>query len=343
MGDRVRVEMSIDADYDLPADAKAVVVAPSMVSDRYVQFTPVYNGGADAGRRRRLPLDRTAVPVELDADLRRARRAPTALGPNGANKDGALSDLLEVGAANLDGNGEALNRTLTGFSQAVRDARGEPRRPVRHRRQPADFTTTIATSDARCGFNRDLAGSPTSSPASARTSPRRRAAVASALGEVATFVRDNTDALTTNVNRLAEVTGVLVKQRGAGGVPRRRADRAGQPGARLQPRLRHARHPGQRPRATGRRGRRLRPLAQAGRLDLAAACPTRSPPDALQLPDRREICARLLPATPTPTARPRPERLGIARLEEPRQALSAASPGRWPATAPLPGLPAVTP
>ena len=43
----------------------------------------------------------------------------TALGPNGANADGALSDLVDVGAANLEGNGEALNRTLTGFSQAV--------------------------------------------------------------------------------------------------------------------------------------------------------------------------------------------------------------------------------
>ena len=42
-----------------------------------------------------------------------------ALGPNGANENGALSDLIDTGAANLDGNGEALNRTITGFSQAV--------------------------------------------------------------------------------------------------------------------------------------------------------------------------------------------------------------------------------
>ncbi len=36
-GDSVRVEMEYDAKYDLPADAKAVVVAPSIVSDRYVE------------------------------------------------------------------------------------------------------------------------------------------------------------------------------------------------------------------------------------------------------------------------------------------------------------------
>ena len=44
-GGRVRVEMEIQDDYDVPADAIAVVLAPSLVSDRYVQFAPVYDGG----------------------------------------------------------------------------------------------------------------------------------------------------------------------------------------------------------------------------------------------------------------------------------------------------------
>ena len=46
LGDRVRVQMLIDDDYDIPADADAVVLAPSLVSDRYVQFAPLYDGGA---------------------------------------------------------------------------------------------------------------------------------------------------------------------------------------------------------------------------------------------------------------------------------------------------------
>ena len=45
LGDKVRVQMLIDDDYDIPADAEAIVLAPSLVSDRYVQFTPVYDGG----------------------------------------------------------------------------------------------------------------------------------------------------------------------------------------------------------------------------------------------------------------------------------------------------------
>ena len=42
-----------------------------------------------------------------------------ALGPvEGANKNGALSDLLKVGADNLRGNGEKLNATLTGLGDS---------------------------------------------------------------------------------------------------------------------------------------------------------------------------------------------------------------------------------
>jgi len=119
IGDQVRVDMVIDDDYDVPADAQAVVLAPSLVSDRYVQFSPAYAGGPTLEDGDEIPLERTATPVELDQVYGALDELSAALGPDGANQNGALSDLVDVGAANLDGNGEALNRTLTGFSQAV--------------------------------------------------------------------------------------------------------------------------------------------------------------------------------------------------------------------------------
>ena len=62
-GDDVRVEMEYDAKYEIPAEAKALVVAPSIVSDRYVQLTPVYTGGEVMASGAVLDKDRTAVPV----------------------------------------------------------------------------------------------------------------------------------------------------------------------------------------------------------------------------------------------------------------------------------------
>ena len=45
-GNSVRVEMVYDEEYKLPADAKAAVVTPTLVADRYVQVFPAYGKGA---------------------------------------------------------------------------------------------------------------------------------------------------------------------------------------------------------------------------------------------------------------------------------------------------------
>jgi virulence factor Mce-like protein len=214
LGDRVRVEMSIDEDYDIPADADAIVLAPSLVSDRYVQFAPVYDGGPTMEDGDEVPLDRTAIPVELDAVYGALDELSDALGPNGANADGALSDLVDVGAANLEGNGEALNRTLTGFSQAVETLAENRDDLFSSVENLQTFTTALATIDAQVGqFNENMAAV---SELLADEREDLQAAIAllsDALGDVAGFVQDNTTLLTTNVDRLADVTLVLVQQR----------------------------------------------------------------------------------------------------------------------------------
>src|SRR5690348_1920181 len=45
LGTRVRVQISYDGKYKLPADVKAVLVPPSVVSDRFIQLAPAYTGG----------------------------------------------------------------------------------------------------------------------------------------------------------------------------------------------------------------------------------------------------------------------------------------------------------
>src|SRR5687767_8628504 len=44
-GTDVVVTMSYDAKTKVPADAEAVIIAPSLVGDRFIQLTPVYEGG----------------------------------------------------------------------------------------------------------------------------------------------------------------------------------------------------------------------------------------------------------------------------------------------------------
>ena len=75
-----------DSKYKVPADAKAVVISPSIVGDRFIQLTPAYDGGQALPDNARLGLDRTATPLELDQIFGSINDLTKALGPEGANK-----------------------------------------------------------------------------------------------------------------------------------------------------------------------------------------------------------------------------------------------------------------
>lgn len=217
-GDRVKIDMSYDASYKIPADAKAVILAPSIVSDRYVQLTPVYSSGPTLQDGADLTLEskRTAVPVELDEIYRNIDTLNQALGPKGANKKGALSDLLHVSAQNLRGNGQALHETLTGLSRAVQTLSNSRSDLFTTIANLQAFTTTIAQNDSIVQqFDDDLAvvadqlnGERTDLATAIKT-------LASALGEVASFVKENASNLTANIANLKTVTQVLVKEKAA--------------------------------------------------------------------------------------------------------------------------------
>ncbi|MCU1693278.1 MAG: hypothetical protein JWM64_2369 [Frankiales bacterium] len=215
-GRSVRIDMTYDSQYRVPAEAKAVLIAPSIVSDRYVQLTPVYESGPLLADGADIPLEDTAVPVELDQIYSSLDKLNIALGPKGANKGGALSDLLKVGRENLEGNGDLLGSTLTDLSTAVgtlSDQRGDLFDTVRNLQ---DFTTTLARSDNTVRqFNGDLADVAAQLEGEKESLALAVKQLGVALSEVATFVRDNKKDLTANVKDLASVTRVLVTQKTA--------------------------------------------------------------------------------------------------------------------------------
>ena len=214
LGDRVRVEMTLDDEYDIPAEADAVVLAPSLVSDRYVQFSPPYDGGPTLEDGDEVPMERTGIPVELDAVYDALDELSAALGPDGANANGALSDLIDTGAANLEGNGEALNRTLTGFSQAVETLADNREDLFGSFENLQVFTSALASIDAQVGqFNDNMAATMEILAGEREDLQAAIALLDDALRDVAGFVRDNSALLTANVDRLADITLVLVQQR----------------------------------------------------------------------------------------------------------------------------------
>src|SRR5689334_2650960 len=118
-GDSVRVEMHYDSDYRLPSGAKAMILTPTLVADRFVQISPAYTKGAVMQDGADIPLDRTGSPVELDRIYQSLAKLSDALGPNGANKTGALDDLIHAGATALSGQGALANQTINNLADAT--------------------------------------------------------------------------------------------------------------------------------------------------------------------------------------------------------------------------------
>jgi phospholipid/cholesterol/gamma-HCH transport system substrate-binding protein len=215
-GDRVRVEMSVDDGIEVPANAQAVVVAPSLVSDRYVQLTPAYESGPLMKSGTVIPLDRTATPVELDDLTNSVNDLATALGPGGANKDGALSNVLDTAAANLAGNGELFNQTMRQLSDAsavLADSRGDLFTTVDNLNT---FTTALAQSDAQVrDFNDKLADVSGYLADDRDDLGLALSSLGTSLTDVQAFIANNKDLISSNVDKLTGITQALVDQRAA--------------------------------------------------------------------------------------------------------------------------------
>ena len=215
-GSTVTIKMEYDSKYKLPSNAAALVVSSSLVSERYIQLAPTYTGGPVLADNGDIPENRTAAPAELDQIYSALNQLSVALGPNGANKNGALSDLLKVAAANLGGNGQALGQSITNLSAAARtlaDGREDLFGTVANLQT---FTKALAQSDKSVrSFNDQLAvvsqqlADERQSLADALTN------LTAALKSVAGFVKDNQAVFHDDVHKLVLVTNVLQKRQGA--------------------------------------------------------------------------------------------------------------------------------
>jgi virulence factor Mce-like protein len=213
-GTRVRVELALDDGVRVPKSARALVVAPSIVADRYVQLTPAYRTGPALADGAVLPASRNRTPVEIDQLYASITELSKALGPDGANSSGALSDLLRTGAANLDGNGEAIGEGIEEFGKAAKTLDGSSDDLFATLSSLQTFTTMLAEkdTDVRTAQERldtvvgyfadnkdDLAGA--------------LEELGTALGQVKTFIKDHRGELKENVERLVPITQTLVRQR----------------------------------------------------------------------------------------------------------------------------------
>jgi phospholipid/cholesterol/gamma-HCH transport system substrate-binding protein len=117
--DRVKITFWYNDKYKVPADVKAVILSPSLVTPRTIQLTPAYNGGPKLENRAVIPRERTAVPVEWDDFRQQLEKLTETLQPTQPGGVSALGSFVNTAADNLRGQGPDIRDTVIKLSETV--------------------------------------------------------------------------------------------------------------------------------------------------------------------------------------------------------------------------------
>ncbi|MBB1011449.1 virulence factor Mce-like protein [Dietzia kunjamensis] len=214
MGETVEVRLHVQRGVDVPADARAVQVTPSVIPDRNVQLLPAYSGGPKMESGAHIPLERTATPVEVDELYESVRDLTEALGPEGANKDGALDRFVTTSAETLGGNGAALGRSIDELSQAATTLADSSQDISETVVNLQSFVTMLAQNDAQVRqFNSQMATFNQTVAGQRENLQGALAELSYALADVARLVRDNQDVIRSNADRLVTLSQITADQR----------------------------------------------------------------------------------------------------------------------------------
>jgi phospholipid/cholesterol/gamma-HCH transport system substrate-binding protein len=120
VGRRVRVEMNIKSEHKIPADAFAHIIPISVISDRYIQFEPVYESGPALEDGAVLDVEDTQIPAELDDVFKQLKKLLDAIEPGEEGEPGALGDLIVQLDDTLADREDELQGTLIHASDLTR-------------------------------------------------------------------------------------------------------------------------------------------------------------------------------------------------------------------------------
>ena len=211
-GDRMKVVFHFNNRYEVPADATASVLNPSIVASRVLQLSPPYTGGPRMEDGAVIPIDRTQIPVEYDELRNQVARLLGELGPTPEQPKGPFGDIIESFADGFAGKGEQVNRTLTGLSEALttlNEGRGDFFTVVR---SLALFVNALHKSDQQfVALNNDLAQFTNSFTNTDQELANALQDLNRVLGTTRDFLDKNGGVLTHDVNNLEQVTTAILQ------------------------------------------------------------------------------------------------------------------------------------
>jgi phospholipid/cholesterol/gamma-HCH transport system substrate-binding protein len=211
-GDKMKVTFHFDSKYQVPANATASILNPSLVASRTIQLAPPYTGGPEMEDGAVIPIDRTQVPVEYDQLRDSINRILTDLGPTPQQPKGPFGDVIESFADGLAGKGKQINTTLNALSEALttlNEGRGDFFSVVK---SLALFVNALYKSDQQfVALNNDLAQFTNSFTNSDRELADALKNIDGLLSTTRKFLDENGGVLTKDIDNLAEVTNAILQ------------------------------------------------------------------------------------------------------------------------------------
>ncbi|WMN01701.1 MCE family protein [Rhodococcus erythropolis] len=210
-GNRVRVEFEYDSQHAVPTDVQAAVIAPTLVTGRYIQLAPAYSGGPVLSDGAEIPLDRTAVPVEFDEVKKQVVKLSEDAGRTPEHPDGSLNRFLSSTSQTLSGTGAALHDSLTNLSEAAETLNASGTDLFGTVENLQKFTTALAANDQQIrGFGSELANVSSLLNDNRTEVDTALSSILVAFQEVTTFIEANRGALVQNTGELTNITRLLV-------------------------------------------------------------------------------------------------------------------------------------
>lgn len=204
------VAMTVANNVQIPADAQALLVAPNLVSARFIELTPVYADGAPMTDGAVIGSDRTAVPVEWDDVKAELTQLSAQLGPQPGSLQGPLTSFVNQAADTFDGQGESFRQAVRELSQTagrLGDSRTDLLGTVKNLHTLVDALSNsneeiVEFSSHVASVSQVLADSSTDLSGSLDT-------LNSALSDIREFLGENNEALIGQIDKLTNFTTLL--------------------------------------------------------------------------------------------------------------------------------------
>ncbi len=211
----IKVTFSVDARYPVPADVRAAVLSPSLVSARAIQLVPAYDGGPKLAAGAAIPQERTAVPVEWDDFRAQLQKLTESLQPTTPGGPNSVGEFINSAAENLRGQGGTARDTVLKLSQAMSvlgDHSTDIFSTVRNLQMLVSALS--ASSDLMARFNVNLADVSTVLSNTPDEIADATSGLDAAVTDLRGFIADNRESLGTTVDRFTAVTTALNDRRG---------------------------------------------------------------------------------------------------------------------------------